>query len=122
MKKAEKLIYIKRKQSGGGQNWGAGWDDLLKEYWDDLEKIWEDNLYGRHDVNLVNKTVKNVQKIIEEKAITRMEKYCQETNQNDGGWNQKAKNILGYFKTAKSTSDKVIALNAAEQFLRATET
>jgi hypothetical protein len=114
------MIYIKRKRSGGGPNWGAGWDDLLKDYWDDLEQIWADNLKGNHNQKLVNTTSKNIYRIIKDTAIPRMKKYNQKTGEKDDGWSCKAESILNYFDTAETTSDQVIALNTAEQFLRST--
>lgn len=114
-------VLFKRKKEGGGPNWGAGWDDLLKDYWDDLDRIWEDNYYGRHDLQLIDRVFNGMEAILEGKAMQRIRKYCQKAGEDERGWANQIKQIISYFKGVKTTSDKVIAVNAAEQFLRAAE-
>lgn len=114
-------ISFKRKRTGGGPNWGAGWDDLLESYWDDLDQIGEDNYYGRYNLQLIDRVFQSVRAVLEEKALPRIRKYCQKMGEDEGEWVTQTEQIICYFKDAKTTSDKVIAVNAAEQFLRAAE-
>lgn len=113
--------FKRRKKNGGGPNWGAGWDDLCKEYWDDLEQISGDNFYGRHNEELINKVFSGMENIMENKVLPRIRRYAEATGKEDPEWTGMAEEVLSYFKEAKTISYKVIAINSAEQFLRAAE-
>jgi len=114
-------ISFKRKRTGGGPNWGAGWDDLLENYWDDLDQIWEDNYYGRHNDQLIDKVFTGLESVLEGKVLSRIKKYCQKTGEDGREWITQTEQVMSYFKAAETAADKVIAINAAEQFLRAAE-
>ena len=120
-------LQFKRKKSGGGADYGAGWDHMLKDFYDDLDKITEDNYFFRHNVSLINKVLNSLSDVLEFQAIPKMlelkeksttkvgRKNCQE-------WTEKATTIKDFFKKAKTNSQKVIAIDGLTQFLRETST
>ncbi len=113
--------FKRRKKSGGGSNWGAGWDDLCKDYWDELEQISEDNLNGIHNEQLISQVFSEMENVMENKVLPRIGRYTEAIGADGSEWSQFAREVLGYFKEAKTVSDKVIAINSAEQFIRAAE-
>lgn len=117
--KLQKLCF-KRKKSGGGSNWGAGWDDLITNFWEDLEIIDEDNYYSRHNEELIKKVFLGMSEVMENKVLPRMRKYAKAVpnNENDE-WLGMGEEVLGYFQDSRTINDKVIAINCAEQFIRA---
>ncbi len=119
-------LKFKRKKSGGGDDWGAGWDDVLKEYWDDLDEITEDNFYGRHNPKLINRTKQSLREALEEEAIPRMEAlykkvFSKKEKEETKDWIKKAENLRSELLKARTLSNKVIAIDSITQFLRATQ-
>ncbi|MDO8555399.1 MAG: PEP-utilizing enzyme [bacterium] len=113
-------IQFKRKNKGGGPNWGAGLDYLLKDFWRELDEIVEDNYYGKHNSRLINFLFKNTKETVIV-AMSEMKKMC-EVGEGLNDWLSKAQKIYGFSKIAKSLSDKVIFIDTVTQFLRATTT
>lgn len=119
-------LKFKRKKSGGGDGWGAGWDDVLKGYWDDLDKITEDSFYRRHNPKLINRTKQGLREALEKKAIPRMEAlykkvFSKKEKEETKDWIEKAENLKSELLKARTFSDKVIAIDSITQFLRATQ-
>ena len=118
-------INFKRKKSGGGSDYGAGWDHMLKDFYDDLDKITEDSYFSRHDEPLINKVFSSLLDILESQAIPKM-LGLQTTNTTKAGkencqeWIEKVTIIKSFFKTAITSSHKVIAIDSLTQFLRET--
>lgn len=119
-------LKFKRKKSGGGDGWGAGWDDVLKEYWDDLDQITEDSFYGRHNSELIKQVLQGLRKALEGKAIPRMEAFYKKVfskkeKEEMKDWIKKAKKLRLELLKARTLSDKVIVIDSITQFLRATQ-
>lgn len=115
-----KSIQFKRKNKGGGENWGAGLDYLLKDSWRELDDVIEDNYYGKHNGKLINALFKNTKEALFA-AMDEMKKMC-EAGEGLNDWLSKAKKIYGFSKLAKNLSGKVVFIDAVTQFLRATIT
>lgn len=119
-------LKFKRKKKGGKDNWGAGWDYMLKDFYNDLDHIIKDNYFRRYNTKLINKAFKNLFQILNSEAIPKMEELkrqeqsklekesCQE-------WLNGAEQLNKFFKKAKKLSDKVIAIDNLVQFLRSTQ-
>jgi len=119
-------LEFKRKKKGGKDNWGAGWDYLLKDFYDDLDQIIKDNYFRRYNAKLINKIFKNLFKILNSKAIPKMEesrnRNSNKTEKEDcQNWLNKINQLNNFFKKAKKLSEKVIAIDSLVQFLRETE-
>lgn len=120
-------LKFKREKKGGKDNWGAGWDYLLKDFYDDLDQITKDNYFRRYNPKLINKVFKNLFQILNSEAIPRMrklknqspvkteKKICQD-------WLNQIKQLNKFFKKARKLSEKVIAIDSLAQFLRETKT
>lgn len=105
---------------GGDGGWGAGLDYLLKPYWDDLDTLTEHNYFGRHDEKLINRLFDEI-KIVLSMAILEMKKLCKNgSGLND--WIRKERKIQNLGKLSKKENEKVIFIDTAVQFLRATTT
>jgi phosphohistidine swiveling domain-containing protein len=118
MMKIKKPKFKRGKGKDGG--WGAGLDYLLKPHWDDLDVLIEHNYYARHDKKLINRLFKAA-KIALNNSIPEMKKLCRKGPGLDD-WIKEAKKIGNFGKSAKKESEKVIFIDAAVQFLRATTT
>lgn len=100
------------------KTWGEGWDYLLKDIWENLDTIRKDNLSYSHNEQLIDKCFNFIYPIF----LTKILKLVKETD-----WSpedkveiiNKSDQIRKMFKSAKTVNDKVIAINVAEQFLRA---
>jgi hypothetical protein len=98
--------------------WGEGLDYLFKDIWPDLDRIRRDNENYSHNEGLISSCFLVMQKVLAEDAV-------EAVKNND--WDIKDKvevlekmaQALGHFKEAKTVNDKVIAINVAEQLLRA---
>jgi len=111
-------LKFKRKQGVGRSNWGSGLDYLLEKQWDELDILVRDNYFGRHNLKLINKLFPNVLSALE-KSITVMKKSCpMDSGLRD--WIKKTSNIIKLGKSARKINDKVIFIDNATQFLRAT--
>lgn len=118
-------LNFKRKKTGGGADYGAGWDHLLKDFYDDLDKITEDSYYSRYDEDLIHKVFSSLSDILECKAIPKMLEIKngskdRSSKENCQEWVEKATIIKTFFKSAKTSSHKVIAIDSLTQFLRET--
>ncbi len=114
-----KKLKFKRGRGGDG-GWGAGLDYLLKPYWDDLDVLTKNNYYARYDKKLINRLFRAV-KIALNKSIPEMKKLCKRSpGLND--WVKQAKKIGNLVKSAGKENEKVIFIDIAVQFLRATTT
>lgn len=119
-------LKFKRKKTGGGDNWGAGWDYLLEDFYDDLDQITKDNYFRRYNPKLINKTFRNLFQILNSKAIPKMEELKRQEQsklekENCQDWLNGAEQLNKFFKEAKKLSDKVIAVDSLMQFLRSTQ-
>jgi phosphohistidine swiveling domain-containing protein len=116
---------FKRKKTGGGADYGAGWDHLLKDFYDDLDKITEDSFYSRYDESLIHRIFDALHHILKHEAIPKMLKLKDENpdpmvKENYQEWVEKATIIKTFFGGAKIISHKVIAIDSLVQFLRET--
>ena len=100
--------------------WGEGWDYMVKEIWGRLDMIRDENVYDRpHDTTNVDYCFHYIYKVLVGEANIKIEK---------ADWKPKDKKhvsnilfrLIELFSDAKITSDKVIAIVVAEQFLRQT--
>jgi len=118
-------LKFKRKKKGGKDNWGAGWDYLLRDFYDDLDQITKDNYFHCHNSKLINKVFKNLFKILNFKAIPKMKESRNESSnkierKDCQNWLDKINQLNNFFKKAKKLSEKVIAIDSLVQFLRET--
>ncbi len=122
----EKLNFKRKKGGRKGGNWGVGWDDVLKEYWDNLDQITKDNYYRRYNPKLINQVGRGLYKVLETKAVPRMEEFYRKTfskkeKESIKDWIKQAKKLKKNLLKAKTLSAKVIAIDSITQFLRATQ-
>lgn len=110
MKRAHKIDFA-RKKNGGGSNWGAGLDYLLKDCWGELDRLVEDNYYGRHNAELISCLFLRIFSALE-KAMIEMKDVA--------GWLKKAETIKNLGKNSKTLRDKTIFIDSVTQFLRET--
>jgi hypothetical protein len=98
--------------------WGVGMDHLFKDIWPDLDKIREDNLHYVHDDKNIEHCFSVMYSILSRDAIAEVKKSDWEPKDKLEVL-QKITDILKHFKEAETINDKVIAINVAEQLLRA---
>jgi phosphoenolpyruvate synthase/pyruvate phosphate dikinase len=111
-------INFKRKKGGKG-GWGAGLDYLLKEYWDKLDSLVKDNYFGKHDPKLIDFLFSKIIVAIS-KSIEKMKMLCAKDSSGLGEWINKAKKIQKLADSSALLNEKVIFIDTAIQFLRAT--
>lgn len=105
--------------SGGGENWGAGLDYLVKPCWHDLDRLVDDNLHKRHNLKLINALFVKLQLACEQ-ALPEMDRLCFQKGLGFDDWVKKARSIIDFGHKTATTSDKVVFINTAVQFLRST--
>ncbi len=113
-------INFKRKTEGR-TSWGVGLDYLCKDYWGKLDKLVRDNYFGKHDQKLINFLFPNISAALD-KSIARMKALCDKDSPGLKKWTGKARKIQRLATSSRSLSKKVIFIDTAVQFLRATST
>ncbi len=113
-------INFKRKKGGGGDNWGAGLDYLLKDFWEKLDELVKNNYYGKHNKQLINFLFPKISLALKN-SVSEMKGSC-EKGEGLSDWIKKAKKIQNFSKSAKNLSGKVVFIDSATQFLRETTT
>lgn len=98
--------------------WGQGYDYLFEEIWSNIDKIREDNLKYSHDVSNIEYCFSYMYSVITNKAVETIKKT--DWSQADKAEViQKIHNVSKLFREAETINDKVVAINIAEQLLRA---
>ncbi|MBI4812795.1 hypothetical protein HY798_05190 [Candidatus Falkowbacteria bacterium] len=108
-----------KRQKGGKEKWGIGLDYLFKEYWNEIDDLVRDNYFGRHNPKLINPLFSKISVALD-KSIAEMEAFCRKDSPGLKEWVIKVRKIQKLAKSSKSLNEKVIFIDTAIQFLRAT--
>lgn len=111
-------IIFKRKISGK-DGWGVGLDYLFKEHWDKIDDLIRDNYFGKHEPKLINPLFSNISVALD-KSILEMKTLCRNSSPGLKEWTNKARRVKKLAASSRSLNEKVIFIDTAVQFLRAT--
>lgn len=109
---------LKEGQLNNSNQWGQGFDYLFEEIWPNLDKMREDNLNYSHDTANIEYCFSYMYSVLSTKAIEAVKKTDWEESDKSEVIT-KINSTLSLFKEAGTINEKVIAINIAEQLLRA---